>query len=215
MGGGVLAAILFYLFGRGNSMTAEAPNPSLEPTADQLAAAANTSLALASAALDSVIAGARAASINTPARWSMWIAQTAHETGGYRYYRELWGPTAQQLRYENSTLADRLGNTEPGDGARYRGRGLIQLTGRKNYDAAGSALGLDLITNPDQAALAPGAGLVAAWYWNKHGLNKFADNNDVEGATKVINGGLTGIDNRQALYASASSVMGVSGSATV
>jgi putative chitinase len=200
--GAVGAGILYAM--KGGSV-----NPALEPTVDQLATAASTSYALAESALPSVIAGARYASINSVDRWKMWIAQTAHETGGYRYYREVWGPTAQQQKYEpGTTLAERLGNTDAGDGYRFRGRGLIQLTGRANYQRAGDDLGIDLITDPDLAAVAPGAGLVAAWYWNANGLNAYADRRDVEGATRKINGGLTGIDNRLALYASASNVFG-------
>lgn len=208
LGGAGIAGLLLAIRGQGDAAMI---NPALEPSSDQLATAANTTLVLASAALPSVIAGARAAGINTPERWAMWIAQTAHETGGYHYYRELWGPTAQQARYDapGDSLAARLGNTQPGDGFRFRGRGLIQITGRDNYRKASDALGIDFITNPDAAAVAPGAGLVAAWFWNSHGLNDYADNGDVVGATKVINGGTTGLADRQQLYASASDVMGV------
>lgn len=208
LGLGVIGVGLYLLMNRSASNLMVILNPALEPTADQLATAANTSVSLAANALDSVIQGARAANINTVDRWSMWISQTAHETGGYRLMREGWGPTDAQKRYEPGTsLAARLGNTEVGDGFRFRGRGLIQITGRANYQKAGDDLGLDLINDPDQAAISPGAGLIAAWYWNTHNLNSYADNQDVEGATKVINGGLNGIDDRQARYASAQSVM--------
>ncbi|WP_456027277.1 glycoside hydrolase family 19 protein, partial [Pseudomonas capeferrum] len=79
------------------------------------------------------------------ARVAAFIAQVGHESGQLRYVREIWGPTAQQLTYEGR--AD-LGNTVKGDGSKYHGRGLIQITGRANYAACGEALGLDLINKP-------------------------------------------------------------------
>lgn len=83
--------------------------------------------------------------IVTPLRIAAFIAQVDHESGQLRYVREIWGPTAQQAGYEGR--AD-LGNTVKGDGSKYRGRGLIQITGRANYVACGEALGLDLINRP-------------------------------------------------------------------
>lgn len=110
-----------------------------------------------------------------------------------RYTVELWGPTPAQQRYENNVS---LGNTQPGDGSRFRGRGLIQLTGRKNYQACSTALGVDFVSNPDLLAQPYYASLSAAWFWASHGLNEVADTGDFEKTTRVINGGLNGQDDR-------------------
>src|SRR5918993_3405914 len=91
--------------------------------------------------------------INTPARTAAFLAQLAHESGQLRFMEEIWGPTAAQRRYEPpSTLATTLGNTEAGDGKRFKGRGPIQLTGRANYRRYGSLLGVDLESDPPLAA---------------------------------------------------------------
>ncbi|QDH65250.1 glycoside hydrolase family 19 protein [Pseudomonas azotoformans] len=136
-------------------------------------------------------------SIDTPARIAAFIAQVGHESGQLRYVREIWGPTAQQAGYEGR--AD-LGNTVKGDGSRYLGRGLIQITGRANYTACGEALGLDLINHPDFLELPQHAAMSAAWFWSTRGLNVLADRGDFVKITRRINGGLTGLDDRQALY---------------
>lgn len=102
-----------------------------------------------------------------------------------------------------------LGNTQPGDGWRYRGRGLIQLTGRQAYQRAGQALGLDLVGNPD-LLLTPGpAALSAAWFWDWKDLNRFADTGQIAECTRRINGGQNGIDDRRALWALACKLLGV------
>lgn len=125
------------------------------------------------------------------------IAQIGHESGQLRYVREIWGPTAAQLRYEGR--AD-LGNTVAGDGPRYRGRGLIQITGRANYAACGEALGLDLIKQPELLEQPQHAAMSAAWFWSTRGLNTLADQKEFAKITKRINGGLTGQADRQELY---------------
>lgn len=94
-----------------------------------------------------------------------------------------------------------LGNTQPGDGWRYRGRGLKQLTGRDNYRRCGIALAEDFITNPDRLLMPVNAALSAGWFWSANGLNAAADRGDVHTMTKLINGGVNGMDKRAALYA--------------
>lgn len=137
-------------------------------------------------------------------RISAFIAQVGHESGQLRYVREIWGPTAQQAGYEGR--AD-LGNTVRGDGSKYRGRGLIQITGRANYLACGEALGLDLINRPELLELPQHAAMSAAWFWSTRGLNTLSDQGNFAKITRRINGGLTGQDYRQALYDKALEVL--------
>jgi putative chitinase len=94
-----------------------------------------------------------------------------------------------------------LGNTQPGDGWLYRGRGLKQLTGRDNYRRCGIALAEDFITNPDRLLLPVNAALSAGWFWSINGLNAAADRGDVHTMTKLVNGGVNGLDKRAVLYA--------------
>ena len=138
------------------------------------------------------------------ARAAVFIAQVGHESGQLRWVREIWGPTAQQAGYEGR--AD-LGNTQKGDGSEYRGRGLIQITGRANYVACGEALGLDLISSPELLELPQHAAMSAAWFWSTKGLNTLADQGKFVKITKRINGGLTGQEDRQALYDKALKVL--------
>lgn len=135
--------------------------------------------------------------INTPQRITAFLAQLAHESGELRWMNEIWGPTEAQHRYEPpSKLAARLGNTQPGDGKRYRGRGPIQLTGRANYKIAGAALALPLEDNPDLVAT-PAVGIrVAGWFWHSKDLNTLADQNNYLGITRRINGGTNGLADR-------------------
>ncbi|MDR6580776.1 glycoside hydrolase family 19 protein [Pseudomonas extremaustralis] len=132
------------------------------------------------------------------------IAQVGHESGQLRWVREIWGPTAQQSGYEGR--AD-LGNTVKGDGSKYRGRGLIQITGRANYEACGEALGLDLINQPEQLEQPQYAAMSAAWFWSTRGLNTLADAGDFVKITRRINGGINGLADRQALYDKALEVL--------
>ncbi|WP_239017717.1 glycoside hydrolase family 19 protein [Sphingomonas aracearum] len=108
---------------------------------------------------------------------------------------EIWGPTAAQRGYEGRKD---LGNTQAGDGVRFKGRGPIQVTGRANYRTYGRAIGIDLERRPDLASV-PSIGLMASCaYWSAHNLNSFADRDDVEGLTRAINGGLNGLADRKA-----------------
>jgi predicted chitinase len=139
--------------------------------------------------------------INTGLRQAAFLAQIAHESGGFIYTKELWGPTAQQLKYEPpSTLASILGNTRPGDGRLYCGRGLIQLTGRANYQKAGSAIGVDLLSNPEILSQPINSCRVAGWFWKSKNINDPADAGDFEQVTRRVNGGLNGYDSRLAYY---------------
>jgi putative chitinase len=137
-------------------------------------------------------------------RVSAFVAQVGHESGQLRWVREIWGPTAQQSGYEGR--AD-LGNTVAGDGFKYRGRSLIQITGRANYATCGEALGLDLINQPALLELPQNAAMSAAWFWSTRGLNTLADQKDFTKITRRINGGLNGQADRQALYDKALQVL--------
>ncbi|MGY4663260.1 glycoside hydrolase family 19 protein [Pseudomonas chlororaphis] len=142
--------------------------------------------------------------INTPKRRSAFLAQVGHESGQLLYVREIWGPTAAQAKYEGR--AD-LGNTVTGDGFRYRGRGLIQITGRANYRESGKALGLDLIARPELLEQPQWAAESAAWFWQKNGLNELADRDQFNTITRRINGGLNGLEDRLRIWARAREVL--------
>jgi putative chitinase len=137
-------------------------------------------------------------------RVAAFIAQIGHESGQLVYVREIWGPTPAQTKYEGR--AD-LGNTVPGDGLKYRGRGLIQITGRANYAACGEALGLDLINHPELLEQPQYACLSAAWFWATKGLNTLADADKFETITRRINGGLNGQTDRLKLWGKAKAVL--------
>ena len=137
-------------------------------------------------------------------RAAAFIAQVGHESGQFRWLKELWGPTAQQAGYEGR--AD-LGNTVTGDGSKYRGRGLIQITGRATYAACGEALGLDLLSKPELLELPQYAAMSAAWFWSTRGLNSLADQKDFAKITRRINGGLNGLEERLALWERAKKVL--------
>ena len=137
-------------------------------------------------------------------RVAAFIAQIGHESGQMVYVREIWGPTPAQAKYEGRKD---LGNTVPGDGFKYRGRGLIQITGRANYAACGEALALDLINQPELLEQPKNACLSAAWFWAVNGLNILADADDFEKITRRINGGLNGQADRLKLWSKATAVL--------
>ena len=144
--------------------------------------------------------------IDSLARQAAWLGQIGHESGGFIYTRELWGPTPAQQRYEGR--AD-LGNRQPGDGKRFMGRGLIQITGRANYRACGAALGVDLEADP---ALLQGDALAArsaCWFWQRKNLNALADAGDFVTLTRRINGGTNGLADRQQRWERAKRALGV------
>lgn len=133
------------------------------------------------------------ANLTTPQRLAMFLAQTAHESAGFKTTVEYASGSAYNGRTD-------LGNTQPGDGPRFKGRGLIQLTGRSNYTTYGRKLGIDLVSDPSLAAQFPYAALTAAYFWRDHNLNYYADNDDVKGATRKINGGYNGLADRIQYY---------------
>jgi putative chitinase len=156
--------------------------------------------------------------INTPKRQACFIGQCMHESGGFKFLKENLNYSAKALmatwpsRFPDADTAEkfarqpemiankvysgRMGNTEDGDGAKYIGRGLIQLTGKDNYKAFGEAIGEDLISTPQLVEEPRYAALSAGWFWNKRGLNALADVMDVETMSKRINGGTIGMADR-------------------
>ena len=147
--------------------------------------------------------------INSLLRTAAFVAQLAHESGELRYMEELWGPTPAQRRYEPaSDLATRLGNRDPGDGRRFKGRGPIQITGRFNSAKYGGMLGVDLVAQPELAATPPIAFATAGLFWLSNGLNALADAQRFETITRRINGGVNGLAERQRYYAKALEVLG-------
>lgn len=141
-------------------------------------------------------------------RVAAFIAQIGHESGQFRYVREL-GSDQYLSKYDTGSLAKRLGNTPEadGDGQKYRGRGLIQITGLANYMTCGEALALDLINYPEQLEKPQHACMSAAWYWASRGLNTLADAGQFDAITRRINGGQNGAVERQTLYARALKVL--------
>jgi len=140
--------------------------------------------------------------INTPLRQAMFLAQLGHESMSFRYMEEIASGAAYEGRKD-------LGNTQLGDGKRFKGRGPIQLTGRSNYIAAGEALGVDFLTDPTIAAEPEYGFRTAVWFWNTRKLNPLADAGDIKTVTKKINGGLNGFDDRKQRYAKAKQILGV------
>ena len=177
-------------------------------TLDQLRAAMPSSGKRAEIFLAPLNAAMEEFEINTPIRQAAFLAQIAHESGSLRYVREL----ASGAAYDTGRLAERLGNTpeDDGDGERYRGRGLIQITGTANYSACSAALYGDsqhLLDHPELLELPDAAARSACWFWHSRGLNELADNGDFTKITKRINGGLNGYDDRFAYWTRAQKVM--------
>lgn len=175
--------------------------------------------------------------INTPLREAHFLAQIGTESNGLRSVveslnysvagllifgdrltaaqREKLGrkpgelalSPARQADIANIVYGGRYGNTQPGDGWKYRGRGLKQVTFRANYEACGKVLGLDLVNDPDLLLLDQNAARSAGWFWSSNNCNSFADKDDIVGLTKRINGGTNGLDDRKARYGVAKSVL--------
>ncbi|KAG2382663.1 hypothetical protein C9374_005243 [Naegleria lovaniensis] len=149
-------------------------------------------------------AAMKSGNINTCCRKSAFLAQLAHESGDLNWWVEFASGRAYEGRRD-------LGNTHPGDGVRYKGRGPIQITGRNNYRAAGRAIGIDLERNPTRASDVDVGFRTAVWFWNSRSLNQYADrcnqaNFDV--ITRRINGGYNGKADRDAKWRRIRSVLG-------
>jgi putative chitinase len=131
--------------------------------------------------------------INTSLRKAHFLAQVMYESKGFGYLREIWRETEKQMAYEGNK---ELGNTKPGDGHYFLGRGLIKLTGRANYQAFSDAIGVDFVSNPKMLKESPYAALAAGWYWNNHNINEPADRDDLAEVTYRISGNDFGIEER-------------------
>ena len=173
-------------------------------TPKQLAIATGARIDRAEEWLPSIESAMAEFEINTPARKAAFLAQVGHESGGLHWTVELWGPTDAQRRYEGR--AD-LGNYAIGDGYRFRGRGLLQTTGRANYKATGDALGVDLLSTPEELGKPPLAARSAGWFWKKNKLNELADSRDFRLITRRINGGYNGYEERLKLWEAAKEVL--------
>jgi len=168
--------------------------------------------------------------ISTPLRQAAFIGQCAHESANFTKLEEnlnysperlmkVWPSrfpdlqTADKYAHQpqllaNKVYAGKLGNNQENDGWNFHGRGLIQLTGRENYERCGKAIGADLINTPQLLVNPNMAAMSAGWFWNRAGLNALADAKDYDTMTKRINGGLNGLDDRKAKIAKAISVLG-------
>jgi putative chitinase len=162
--------------------------------------------------------------INTPVRQAMFLSQLAHESGSFRAVEENLNYSVEALRrvfrkyfpddeiaaqyarqpekIANRVYANRMGNGDEssGDGWKYRGRGLIQLTGKDNYTAFSLQANNEAIIKPDLVAQPELAAESAGWFWMINGLNKLADTGDVKAVTRRINGGFNGLADREAKY---------------
>jgi putative chitinase len=138
--------------------------------------------------------------INRGERPAMFVAQVAHESGAFQYTSEVWGPTPQQRKYDNgSALMIQLGN-HAGDGYKFRGHGLLQVTGRANHEKVARRFGISMDEIVGWLQAPEGACLSAAHFWTSNGCNALADEFDFVGVTRRINGGLNGLAERTALY---------------
>jgi putative chitinase len=156
--------------------------------------------------------------INTPNRQACFIGQTMHESGGYKHLVENLNYSAKALmntwpsRFPDMDIAEkyerqpakiagkvyngRMGNTSEEEASKYIGRGLIQLTGKENYENCSNALGVDFLAEPELLSTPKYAALSAGWFWNRKQLNALADKMDIDTLTKRINGGLIGLQDR-------------------
>lgn len=170
--------------------------------------------------------------VDRPLRAAHFLAQAAHESGGFRVFVENLNYSADRLlvvfpkyfrgvntnayarnpqKIANRVYASRMGNGDEasGDGWRFRGRGIFQVTGRSNYETLGDALGIDIVNDPDLATMSDNAVYLALEYWQRRGLNADADRDDIVTVTKKINGGTHGLDERQSYLRRAKKALGI------
>lgn len=171
--------------------------------------------------------------IDTPLRQAHFLAQITHESGGFKYAKENLNYSAKALyavfrkyfpnmdtanayarkpeQIANKVYANRMGNGSEasGDGYKYCGRGLIQLTGKDNYTQFGSAAGIDAVGNPEQVSQPKWALASACWFWKQRNLNRYADDDDIVMVTKRINGGTNGLSSRQHFLEEYKKLLGV------
>ena len=131
--------------------------------------------------------------INTPLRLAAFLAQIGHESGRFAYVEEIASGAAYEGRKD-------LGNVQPGDGKRYKGRGLIQITGRNNYVQLSKGVKLPFVEHPEWLCLPEYAVMSACWFWHNRGLNELADAGRFRDITRIINGGYNGLEDREKLY---------------
>jgi putative chitinase len=198
-------------------------------TADQLVEAFDAAPGDAAKYADALNAAMEEFEINTKQRQAMFLAQCAHESGHFRLASENLNYSADGLRrvfpkyfrdvdandyhrqpekIANRVYSSRMGNGDEasGEGWKFRGRGLIQLTGKSNYVACSEDLEVDLLENPDYLLTPEGASRSAAWFWWQNDLNDYADKGDIVGCSKRVNGGTIGLEDRKELYESAMEV---------
>lgn len=177
-----------------------------------------------------IITAMRAYGINTPIRQAHFLAQAGHESGGFKHLVENLNYSADGLmktwpsRFNaesaarmarkpeliaNHVYAGRMGNVQPGDGWKYRGRGVFQLTGRSNYARAGKSMGMPLEREPERLESLEAASMSAAWYWFDKGLSTLADNDNIVEITKSINGGFNGLQDRRNRFERAKRALGL------
>lgn len=155
--------------------------------------------------------------INTPLAIAAFLATVGVESGRLVYTREIWGPTPAQQAYEPpAKKAVELGNVAVGDGRRFCGRGLIQITGRRNYLVCGTGLGLDLINHPELLEQSSDAALSAAWFWSNNKIGPFAEAGNFLAVSRAVNLGNpnskampNGYSERLALYGAGKKALGL------
>jgi putative chitinase len=152
--------------------------------------------------VDAMPAVIERAKLKTPLRLAHFLAQLAHESAGFKTTEEYASGAAYEGRRD-------LGNTQPGDGRRFKGRGLIQVTGRHNYRRMSRALGQDFEANPELLRRFPAAAITGAIFWDDHRLNDYADADNILTVTRRINGGTNGLDDRRLYLARAKKVLGL------
>lgn len=176
-------------------------NSTATPSMSQMAQPAAVQQAPSTSAESALTQAAKAAGIDG-VELAQFLAQCAHESGDFSHMEELGGKN-YLAKYDptvNPAKARALGNTQAGDGAKYKGRGYIQITGKANYATAGQALGIDLVNNPEAAARPDVAAKIAVWYWQNRVAPYVQDFSDTRGVTKRINPGLQGLQDRQSNF---------------